>query len=63
MGDRAVLMVSDKTERLNVACYLHWNGEGAIELIKGALPRMRRSDATYSLAVLSGIVTHRLRAI
>ena len=54
MGDRAVIIMAENGVRHDVAVYLHWNGENAIELIEAALPRMRHGDASYSTARFIG---------
>ena len=54
MGDRAIVLISKNGKLHDVACYLHWNGEQVIDLIKGAIPRMRQNDASYSMARFIG---------
>lgn len=54
MGDRAIILIRDCQETLGVGCYLHWQGNIAIDLLEQALPRMRQGDASYSMARFIG---------
>lgn len=55
MGDRVDIgVVDDRGDVAPCTCYLHWGGEGAIELLRGAAPKMRSGDVRYSMARLIG---------
>ena len=56
MGDRCVILIEDENGINNAACYLHWNGHNAIDLITNALTRMRYNDSVYSLGRLIGYI-------
>lgn len=48
MGDRIVYYI----EGASCAAYGHWIGEKGIDLLKGALPTMRKDDDSYAMARL-----------
>lgn len=60
MGDRCIILIEDEHGLNNVACYVHWHGSRAIDLIKDAIPRMRKGDSTYSLARLIGTIHNKI---
>jgi len=54
MGDRAVVRVESKYGHAPCEMYLHGAGSRSIELVRGAIPRMREGDEDYSMARLIG---------
>jgi hypothetical protein len=50
MGDRCIIYVKGAP----AAVYLHWDGNRALELLRGAIPRMRLCDECFSSARLVG---------
>ena len=61
MGDRCIILIEDSHGLNDAACYLHWAGSEAIELIKEAIPCMRKGDSTYSLARLIGFLHTKIK--
>ncbi len=56
MGDRGVIVVKQEDEVAAAAVYVQWSGDRLIELLTAAIPRMRRWDASYSVARLVGVL-------
>ncbi len=54
MGDRALIVVHNGEGDISPAAYLHWGGHKVKDIIERALPRMRKSDVSYSFARLLG---------
>jgi hypothetical protein len=53
MGDRAVVVfVTD--DEISPGVYLHWHGSDALDFLRAASPRLRRSDPGYSAARFCG---------
>src|SRR5690606_10506229 len=56
MGDRGLIVVKQEDEVAAASVYVHWSGDRLIELLTAAIPRMRRWDASYSVARLVGVL-------
>lgn len=51
MGERVVVVCKGAGD-LGCEVYLHWDGERALDLLKKAIPEMRKGDVGYSTARL-----------
>lgn len=55
MGDRVlVAFTDDDGTSYSPAVYMHWGGSDAADMIKAAVPHMRRGDALYAAARFCG---------
>ena len=60
MGDRAIFVIKNGNDYANAGVYIHWGGEGAVDLLRAALPRLRKGDPDYSAARLIGELLERV---
>lgn len=55
MGDRVTMKCVDGRGLVSPAVYAHWQGRNAPDIIRKAIPFMRKNDADYSAAALAYI--------
>ena len=60
MGSRAMFVCHENGEEYGAGIYIHWGGEGALELLKRAAPRMYMYDAHEAAARLCGFLHEQL---
>lgn len=57
MGDRGVILVTDNYHPVPICgIYVHWSGGRIPDILKKAGPKMRRSDSSYAIARLCGVI-------